>query len=114
MNAIFAERSYDVEGEGTLRVLFAEPAQEKSECIWACRFQIYWPDGTVSEHRGQGGDKLDALLRAIAMARLNIETRDQYLDGKVSWPLSDELELHVPVPQSHVEWVQEQLASRRS
>jgi hypothetical protein len=114
MNAIFAERSYEVEGEGTLRVSFAEPSQEQGEWIWVCLCQMDWPDGTLSEHKGLGADKLDSLLRAIALARLNIETRDLFLNGKVSWSSSDELGLHVPVPQSHVEWVQEQLASRRS
>ena len=63
---------------------------------------------------GTGGDKLDSLLRAIAVVRLNVETTDEYLEGKVSWCLSESLDLEVPMPQSHIEWVQEQIASRRS
>lgn len=114
MSDIFAERRYEVEGEGTLRVSFAEPAQKDDQWTWVCRCQIDWPNGEVSQLTGTGGDKLDSLLRAIAAVRLNIETTNEYLEGKVSWFLGENLDLEVPVPQTHIEWVQEQLASRRS
>lgn len=81
---IFAERSYRLKNGGRIQFRFHEPVQEE-EWHWLCILEIEWPNGRTTQIAGPGADKLDSLLKAVAIARINLVTNEEWKKGNVSW-----------------------------
>ena len=60
-----------------------------------------WPTGRITDMRGRGFDKLDALLNAIALARINLVSYEPWTQGKVTWLLGTDLRLEVEIPREY-------------
>ena len=103
---IFAKRTYDVKGGAQICVTFYEPVKREDHFSWDCRFDIERPHRTA-KLRGSGVDKLDAFLAAVGLVRMNLETKEEWLRGDMTWVLGTDLRLEVPVPESHVARVKE-------
>jgi hypothetical protein len=94
-----------VKDGGQISLKFFDPIEE-SEDFYRCRLIIEWPSGRVTDTQGFGFDRLDALLNAIAAARINIENCEEWQKGNVTW-LSDNATdplLEVPIPPEFLKW----------
>jgi hypothetical protein len=89
----FAERKYEIEDGGTIRVGFFEPV-ESDNGIWRGAFEIEWPLGRVTRMFGEGVDKLDALLTAVALVRVNLEGFEAREGRKIAWEMGSDYFLH--------------------
>ena len=101
-----ASRIYDVDGKPELRVAIETPVVE-ADGNWVCGYEIQGPKTRIKGSFG-GADAMQALVHAIYMIRLKLETCDEYLEGRLSLDgAKDHLDLpdpalHPPHP-AHVE-----------
>jgi len=89
----FAERLYQVESGGTIRIRFFEPVEEE-DGTWRGPFELEWPAGDIRQISGPGVDKLDAFLTAVALARINLEAFEVREGRKINWEMGSDHFLH--------------------
>lgn len=93
----FAERTYQTEGGGGIRVLLFEPEEDVAG-HWTALLKIEWPTGSITRICGAGVDKLQAFLNAVALVRINLTSPDaRNIDG-VTWLDESDLGLDVYIP----------------
>ncbi|MDB5698001.1 MAG: hypothetical protein JWN69_805, partial [Alphaproteobacteria bacterium] len=86
---ILFERQYNIKDGGQILLKFFDPIEEGDD-YYRCRLVIEWPSGRVTDIHGSGFDRLDALLNSVALARINIETREEWQKGNVTWMSGDD------------------------
>lgn len=103
---ILFERRYNIKGGGHISLKFFDPIEE-GEDYYRCRLVIEWPSNRVTDIHGSGFDRLDALLNAVALARINIETREEWQEGNVTCMVGHDAStdpfLEVPIPPGFLE-----------
>jgi hypothetical protein len=80
--SIIASRIYHVDGEPSLRVSINKPYLDEYGSYF-CEYEIDGPKTQIKSSFG-GADEMQALLHAIYMIRLLLETCDEYLEGRLS------------------------------
>jgi hypothetical protein len=80
---VVATRVHEVDGLPALRVSLGKPLQE-ADGNWFCGHEIQGPKTSIKGSFG-GGDAMQALVHAIYMVRLKLETCDEYLEGRLSY-----------------------------
>lgn len=81
---IFLERQYILNGCDEIRLCFHEPI-----CIgdtwWKCIMEIHWPGGRITRLGPSGADKMDALLNAMALAKISLTNNEKWKSAEVTW-----------------------------
>jgi hypothetical protein len=106
---ILFERRYNLKDGGQILLKFFDPVE--GEDGYRCRLVIEWPSGRVTDIHGSGFDRLDALLHAVALARINIETCEEWQEGNVTCMVGHDAStdpfLEVPIPPGFLEAARE-------
>lgn len=95
---LFAERTYQAQSGGRIRVLLFEP-EEDGAGYWTAPLKIEWPTGSVTQISGAGVDKLHAFLNAIALIRINLTSCDIRNIDRVTWLDESDLGLDIHIPR---------------
>ncbi len=107
---VLFERRYNLNDGGQISLKFFEPVEE-GEDDYRCRLVIEWPSDRVTDIHGSGFDRLDALLHAVALARINIETREEWQEGNVTCMVGHDAStdpfFEVPIPPGFLEAARE-------
>jgi hypothetical protein len=84
MPDLFVTRSFALAGGPAVGLEIGEPGRD-ADGLWRAEVAIDWPGEEKLTLSARGLDRLDALLNALALARITLEARPEWKRGRLTW-----------------------------